>query len=161
MTLDGHTIHVVPWSQTHVPWLTYAIGAFLETGLTQGGDMLATPRNIETYLTLGLRGAETGDPCLLAVIDEMPVSYIEWIEFPPVADTKWKSINAIGSYTAPQWRNRTISKKLHEVAFTISQTKGYERVTGLVFNTNTLGFRELCVNRGWWPMSTNIELRVP
>ena len=156
---DGHTIHIVPWSQTHVPWLTYAIGEFFEAGLAQGGDILVTPRNIDAYLSLGLRGAEDGDPCLLAIVNDTPVSYIMWVGVPAVLDSKWKTLNAAGSYTEPAWRHQGISFGLRETGVEIAKQRGYERLTATAFVSNERGLQDFCVDQGAWPISTTVEMR--
>jgi GNAT superfamily N-acetyltransferase len=156
---DGSTLRVVPWSQTHVPWLRHAIGEFFEAGLARGGDLLRTPRNVDAYLALGLAGAEAGDPCLLALVEDVPVAFVMWTGFPDVLDCRWRTVHAVGSYTEPQWRNKTIATALRETAICGAKARGYERAIGPVFHSNARGIYEFCVNYGAWPMSTNFELR--
>lgn len=156
---DAYTIHVVPWSDAYRVWLRHAISEFFLAGLAQGGDILDTPRNVDAYLTLGLARAEAGDPCLLALIDTLPIAYTMWIGFPPLLDSKWKTLNAAGSFTEPAWRHRGISFALREEGMRLAKARGYERVTATAFNSNVRGIQDFCVDQGAWPVSTTVEVR--
>ena len=81
-----------------------------------------------------------------------------WVGVPDVVDSLHKSINAIGSYTEPQWRSKTIAAALREEALRISRERGYAKVVGPVQNTNPRGLQEFCMAYGAWPVSTNFEL---
>ena len=156
---NRYTLHVVPWSHTHVSWLRHAIGEFFEAGLAQGGDILRTQRNVDAYLSLGLAGAERGDPCLLAIVGDVPVSYTMWIGVPPMLDSKWKTLNAMGSFTTPSWRHRGVSLALREAGVQLAKERGYERITATAFNSNERGIHDFCVGLEGWPVSTNVEVR--
>lgn len=149
---------IEPWSQVHASWIRHAISEFFEAGLARGADLLNTPRNVDVYLKIGMQGALKGDPCLLALVDYQPVAYVLWVGVPDVVDSKYRSVNAIGSYTEPAHRNRTIATALRETALRMCREKGYERVVGPVHNTNTRGLQEFCLTYGAWPVSTNFEL---
>lgn len=151
-------LEIRPWRTDDSTWLRTAITDFMKAGEARGGDLLATPRNVDTYLQLGLHGAAAGDPCLVAVVDGRPVAYVMWIGVPDVVDSRYRSLNAIGSYTLPQWRSQRIAAALREEALRISRARGYERVTGPVHNTNERGIREFVEAYGAWPVATVFEL---
>lgn len=149
---------IQPWSQVHTAWLRPAIREFLKAGEARGGDLLATERNVDTYLKIGMQGALKGDPCLLALVDYQPVAYVLWVGAPDVVDSKYKTINAIGSYTEPAHRSKFIAAALRDRALAMSRERGYTRVYGPVHNTNERGIKEFCVAYQAWPVSTNFEL---
>lgn len=160
MADNGHSIRVVPWSPAYSEWLRGAIRQFFEVGLTRGGDILPTERNIDLYLKIGLDGAAKGDACLLALVNDRPVAYVMWVGSPPILDTRHKVVNAIGSYTEPAFRNRTIATALREEAIRISKARGYGKAVGPVLNTNARGIREFCTAYNAWPVSTNFEMEL-
>jgi GNAT superfamily N-acetyltransferase len=155
---DGYTVRIVPWSTEYEAWLRHAIGEFFEAGVARGGDLLNTKRNVDTYYALGLKGAAVGDPCLLAKVGNEVVAFVLWIGSPKVLDTKTSLINAIGSYTDPAWRNKTIATALREEALRISRERGYTNVVGPVQLNNYRGVQEFCLAYGAWPTSVNFEL---
>lgn len=151
-------ITIEPWSTTYERWLRSAISAFFQAGLARGGDLLDTKRNVDAYLGIGMKGAANGDACLVALVDSKPVAFVMWVGAPEVLDSKSKIVNAIGSYTEPQYRNKTVATALRTAAINISRGRGYQVAQGPVHHTNTRGIYEFCVNYGAWPMSTNFEL---
>lgn len=150
-------VEIQPWSETYEEWLRGAIARFFEAGLARGGELLNTPRNVDLYYKIGLNGAKQGDACLLALVDNTPVAYVMWVGSSPLVDTLHRTVNAIGSYTEPAFRNRIIATILREKAIQISVERGYERATGPVQLNNARGIREFCVAYNAWPTSVNFD----
>jgi GNAT superfamily N-acetyltransferase len=153
-------LQIIPWSSDHESWLRNAIMGFLDAGLERGGELLNTPKNVDAYLGIGLRGAAQGDPCLLAMVDGKPVAYVMWVGASNLIDLRWKTINAIGSYTDPEHRSKLIASALRDTALRITRERGYEKITGPVQLNNTRGVYEFCVTYGAWPTSVQFDILV-
>jgi len=145
------------WARRDTNWLRGALRAFLQAGIERGGDLLPTDRNVDALLNLGLLGAERGDPCLVA--DDPLVAFVLWTapEGSHLVDMRWKTIQAIGSYTEIGERSFGVAGALREAARRMAVDLGYERITGPVHLTNGRGLREFC-ERGAWPTSVQMEL---
>lgn len=128
------------WKEEDRPWLSKAVMRFLESGLERGGDVLATEKNVQTYLRLGFAGVDNGDPCLVGFVNDIRVGFVFWIGLEnQEIDVKWKTIHALGSYTDPIYRSHGIADSLRLEAKRIAKEKGYERIFGPVQAANEKG----------------------
>jgi len=154
-------MEIGPWKAIDATWLKAAIGEFLRANLERGGDLLPTSRNCEVLLRLGLAGAEAGDPCLVAVVGGEPVGYVLWVGAPPTLDTRYKTINALGSYTAPGSRSNGVAAALRAEAWAMTRALGFERVIGPVHLSNARGIQEFVEVFHAWPTTVQMEALVP
>jgi GNAT superfamily N-acetyltransferase len=128
------------WEERDSEWLRDAIKGFLQEGMARGGDVLDSERNIECYLRLGLAGAERKDPCLIALLNSLYVGFVYWIGIPNAQlDTRWKTIQALGTYTLPEFRGQGIANRLRLLARGLAKVQGYERIFGPVSAENRRG----------------------
>lgn len=151
-------IKIIPWNETHVPFLTSALRGFFEAGYDRGGDVLPTERNISAFIKLGIGGARRGDPCLVATVDDIPAGFVLWVgtEF-PVLDSRWKTIQALGSFTEFSFRSRGVADTLRKEALRVTRERGYERILGPVHMSNPRGISEFIFNYDAWPTTVTFE----
>lgn len=153
-------MEIAPWKAIDAPWIKWAIGEFLRANLDRGGDLLASPRNVDALLQLGLAGASAGDPCLVAVVGGELVGYVLWVGVSPILDTRWRTINALGSYTAPGSRSNGVAARLRAEAWDMTRALGYERVIGPVHLSNPRGIQEFVQVFHAWPTTVQMEALV-
>ena len=151
-------IEVCPWKPIDSAWLRHAIHEFLLANVARGGDLLPTSRNVSAYLKLGLDGAARGEPCLVAITSGEPVAFVLWVGTPsPALDSRWKTINALGSYTEPHARRSGVARRLREEAWAMTKALGYERVIGPMSLSNERGMREFIEVFDAWPTWATFE----
>lgn len=152
---------VRPWAAVDVAWLRGAIEAFLAANAARGGDLIVNERNVTTYLQLGMGGALRGDPCLVAILKEHPVGFVLWVGTPnPPLDSRWKTINALGSYTEPEARSKGVADALRRAAWDMTVAQGYERVHGPMHLSNARGIEEFIHVWDAWPTTCTFEVMV-
>lgn len=139
MMVEGKLI-VRMWEERDSEWLRGAIKGFLQEGMMKGGDLIDSEKNIECYLRLGLAGAERKDPCLVGILNDVLVGFVFWIGIPNAQlDTRWRTIQALGSYTLPEFRGKGIADRLRRLARSLAKIQGYERIYGPVLAENKRG----------------------
>lgn len=120
---------------------------YLQETYEKGGDFLPTLDNAQAFFDFGLKGAECGDPCLVAVHDTDIVKdepkllgFIgtQSLLFPGM-QTRDQSIRSWGSYVLPEYRDQYVAVKLFMVMGRIAKNKGYTRVLS---STHGTGYSE-------------------
>lgn len=130
------------WEEKDKEWLKDSIREFLRAGLERGGDLLDTDKNIEAYLKLGYAAVARGEPCLIAIQDGFRAGFVFWIGIPnPQLDERWRTIQALGSYTVPNFRSWGIADRLRLSAREMAKKLGFERISGPVHVTNEKGIK--------------------
>lgn len=151
-------MEISPWKLIDTLWLRTAIAAFLTANYARGGDLLPSSKNVDVYLRLGFGGVERGDPCLVGVVGGEPVGFVLWTGTPsPVLDTRWRTINALGSYTTPGARSRGVAGALRDRAWAEAKSLGYERVIGPIHTSNDRGAQEFITVFNAWPTTWQFE----
>jgi hypothetical protein len=126
------------------------IMAYLKETYAKGGDFPPTLENAQGFFDFAIKGAECGDPCLVAVHDvdrykDEPrlIGFIgtQGILFPGM-QTRDQSIRSWGSYVLPEYRDTRIGVKLFIVMGRIAKNKGYTRILS---STHGTGYSERAI----------------
>lgn len=150
-------MHIRFWNEKDQDWLLYAIKKFLEDGLDKNGDLLPTDRNARIYYATGISAVGRGDPCLVCVVDGVFAGFVYWIGVGNFMDQRWNTIQALGSYTVPEFRSRGVADKLRKEARRIAIEKGYNRIFGPVHFDNKKGLEVFEKEYGAKINSVNFE----
>jgi GNAT superfamily N-acetyltransferase len=152
-------MEITGWQRENRLWLRATCIEFLRVLEKRGGDLLPTTRNADFLCELGYAGSERGEPCLVGFIDDTPVAWILWCAPSPILDMKWRTMNAIGSYTEPSSRSQGIAHHLRKRAVKMTKRLGYQRISGPVAMSNRRGHEEF-IGWGAWPTSVQWELHL-
>jgi hypothetical protein len=121
---------------------------YLKETYEKGGDFLPTLENAQGFFDFAIKGAECGDPCLVAVHDTelfknsepKLIGFIgtQGLLFPGM-QTRDHSIRSWGSYVLPEYRDQHVAVKLFIVMGRIAKNKGYTRILS---STHGTGYSE-------------------
>jgi hypothetical protein len=123
---------------------------YLKETYEKGGDFLPTLDNAQGFFDFAIKGAECGDPCLVAVHDThtykgepklMGFIGTQGILFPGM-QTRDQSIRSWGSYVLHEYRDTRVGVKLFIVMGRVAKNKGYTRILS---STHGTGYSERAI----------------
>jgi GNAT superfamily N-acetyltransferase len=144
------------WQASDATALTPMIGSMLETTAAQGGQLLATPKNVAWLLSLGLHFAAHGDPTLVYVDDEGIVGFTLWGDLgnPMELDTRSHACTGFGTFVVPGKRRQHVASALRQAALGIARQRGYDCVRGTAYHDEG---RLSALAVGFQPSGTEVE----
>lgn len=147
-----------PWKSHDRAQIEDIILKFIRDQQKYGGDLAATPKNIDWFWAMGMTFAANEEPTF--VIEERGKILAATMAGPILSDfeLRWKTLQMYLLYVLPSQRGVTHSIELLRAVGKRMVERGYERATSLAFLQNRKIF-EIVFTGDTWPTQVVIEWR--
>jgi GNAT superfamily N-acetyltransferase len=118
-------------------WITLepTVLKYLEEQARAGGPILPNYRSANTFIEDAMRGAQRGDPVLLATRDNKVAGFVVWIAPPTNYAMVSKRLTGMGTYVVPRFRRDGLATELRQAAEALARAQRFTGVDGIAYDT--------------------------
>lgn len=146
-----------PWQPDDTEALRGMIWDCLTDTFNQGADMVPDNHNTDLLLVIGMKWAFSGDPALVAIIDDTIIGYVMWGDPESRFSLRERIAVGFGTYVEPAYRRCHIASALRLEAQRIAKERGYTRVQGVAYDSTAV---RSCLALGWRVTAKQVEVRL-